>query len=53
MPYGKCPKCGAFTLIYEPELKRYACIRPLDECGYIKQEGATRINLTEAEPEDI
>lgn len=42
----KCPKCGAFTLVNEPDYNRQACLKL--ECGYIEYHGA-KVNKTEVE----
>ena len=41
-----CPKCGAFTLINEPDFNRKVCLKLW--CGYVEYYGA-KVNKTEFE----
>jgi ribosomal protein S27E len=50
MCYDKCPKCEAHTLVYEPEMHRWACLK-LD-CGYTKAREEDGIKRVETEPEE-
>lgn len=46
----KCPKCEAFTLIWEHEYNRWTCLK-LD-CGYVKYKDDKKIIDLEVEKEN-
>jgi ssDNA-binding Zn-finger/Zn-ribbon topoisomerase 1 len=47
--FDKCPKCEAFTLIWEGDMNRYACLK--FSCGYVSYKDGKKINRIEIEKE--
>lgn len=47
----KCPKCEAFTLVWESEYNRWACLK-IDSCGYVKYKDDKKIINIEFEKDD-